>query len=99
MVYPLARHRAVTCAAGLWLCPGRKNGIADQGIPHARDHRFERRLRGRRSIAKTARKILAHLPGGDLELEWSEEDNHVYLTGPAVEVFSGEWEMQPEDPR
>jgi len=46
---------------------------------------------------KTARKILAHLPGGDLELEWSEEDNHVYLTGPAVEVFSGEWEMQPED--
>ena len=48
---------------------------------------------------KTARKILAHLPGGDLELEWSEEDNHVYMTGPAVEVFSGEWEMQPEDPR
>ncbi len=39
---------------------------------------------------RTARKILAHLPGGDLELHWSD-DNHVYLTGPAVEVFSGEW--------
>jgi diaminopimelate epimerase len=40
---------------------------------------------------KTDRRILAHLPGGDLELEWSEADNHVYMTGPATEVFSGEW--------
>ena len=39
---------------------------------------------------RTERKILAHLLGGDLELEWPE-DNHVYMTGPAVEVFSGEW--------
>ena len=31
------------------------------------------------------------LPGGDLQLHWSEADNHVYMTGPAVEVFSGEW--------
>jgi diaminopimelate epimerase len=37
------------------------------------------------------RRIVAHLPGGDLELDWSEKDNHVYMTGPAVEVFSGEW--------
>lgn len=40
---------------------------------------------------KTARKITAHLPGGDLILEWREEDNHVYMTGPATEVFSGDW--------
>ncbi|HTQ39246.1 MAG TPA: diaminopimelate epimerase [Pirellulales bacterium] len=40
---------------------------------------------------RTGRKILAHLPGGDLELEWNETDNHVYMTGPATEVFSGEW--------
>jgi len=40
---------------------------------------------------RTARRITAHLTGGDLELDWSERDNHVYLTGPAVEVFSGEW--------
>jgi diaminopimelate epimerase len=40
---------------------------------------------------KTGRKLLAHLPGGDLELEWSDADNHVYMTGPATEVFSGEW--------
>jgi diaminopimelate epimerase len=40
---------------------------------------------------RTERKILAHLPGGDLELKWAE-DGHVHMTGPAVEVFSGEWE-------
>ena len=39
---------------------------------------------------RTGRKILAHLPGGDLELEWAD-DNHAYMTGPAVEVFSGQW--------
>lgn len=36
------------------------------------------------------RAVLAHLPGGDLELEWAK-DGDVFLTGPAVEVFSGEW--------
>jgi diaminopimelate epimerase len=40
---------------------------------------------------RTDRKILAHLPGGDLTLEWKESDDHVYMTGPATEVFSGEW--------
>jgi diaminopimelate epimerase len=40
---------------------------------------------------RTGRKILAHLPGGDLTLEWREADNSVYMTGPATEVFSGEW--------
>jgi diaminopimelate epimerase len=39
----------------------------------------------------TQRQITAHLPGGDLQLEWSEADNHVFKAGPAVEVFSGEW--------
>ncbi|GAB61357.1 MAG: diaminopimelate epimerase [Candidatus Jettenia sp.] len=39
---------------------------------------------------KTERKILAHLPGGDLKLEWAEDGN-VYMTGPAAEVFTGEW--------
>jgi diaminopimelate epimerase len=40
---------------------------------------------------RTGRSILAHLPGGDLRLEWSADDNHVFMTGPAVEVFSGEY--------
>jgi len=37
------------------------------------------------------RKVLAHLPGGDLNLNWCEQDNCVYMTGPAVEVFTGHW--------
>ena len=40
---------------------------------------------------RTEREILAHLPGGDLRLHWREEDNRVTMTGPAVEVFSGDW--------
>jgi diaminopimelate epimerase len=40
---------------------------------------------------RTERRILAHLPGGDLNLEWCESDNCVHMTGPATEVFSGEW--------
>jgi diaminopimelate epimerase len=40
---------------------------------------------------RTDRRLLAHLPGGDLELDWAA-DNHVHLTGEAVEVFHGEWE-------
>ncbi len=42
---------------------------------------------------RSGRSILAHLPGGDLQLEWSETDNHVYKTGPATEVFTGDWPM------
>lgn len=38
---------------------------------------------------KTERKATIHLLGGDLEVEWSAENNHVYMTGPAVEVFRG----------
>jgi diaminopimelate epimerase len=40
---------------------------------------------------RTQRRLIVHLPGGDLVLHWSEIDSHVYMTGPAVEVFSGEW--------
>jgi diaminopimelate epimerase len=31
----------------------------------------------------------AHLPGGDMDLNWCEEDNCVYMTGPAERVFEG----------
>jgi len=40
---------------------------------------------------RTDREVTIHLLGGDLQLEWNEADNHVYMTGPATEVFSGEW--------
>jgi diaminopimelate epimerase len=37
------------------------------------------------------RHAVVELPGGPLEIAWSDEDNHVYMTGPAVEVFTGCW--------
>lgn len=37
---------------------------------------------------KAERKVTVHLPGGDLSIEWGE-DNRVYMTGPATYVFKG----------
>ncbi|KAG6485410.1 hypothetical protein ZIOFF_053947 [Zingiber officinale] len=37
----------------------------------------------------TQRKCVVDLPGGPLEIEWKEEDNHIYMTGPAELVFHG----------
>jgi len=39
---------------------------------------------------KIERKVLVHLAGGDLEIEWSEESDHLMMSGPAREVFRGE---------
>src|SRR5262249_17294166 len=40
---------------------------------------------------RTGRRLLAHMPGGDLRLEWREKDGQVSMTGPAALVLSGEW--------
>jgi diaminopimelate epimerase len=40
----------------------------------------------------TDRKVTIHLLGGDLFIEWGV-DNHVYMSGPAVEVFKGTVEI------
>jgi diaminopimelate epimerase len=42
---------------------------------------------------RTGRDVTIHLRGGDLSIEWNEKDNHVYMTGPTVEVFNGEWRI------
>lgn len=39
---------------------------------------------------KASGRVIVHLPKGDLMVEW-EGDGDVYLTGPAEEVFRGEW--------
>jgi diaminopimelate epimerase len=36
----------------------------------------------------TGKNVTIHLLGGDLLVEWAQ-NNHVYMTGPAVEVFNG----------
>lgn len=41
-------------------------------------------------LGLSGRSTLIHLKGGDLNIEWSEEDNCIYKTGPATEVFTGE---------
>ena len=37
--------------------------------------------------------IRLHLNGGDLLVEWDRDTNHVFMTGPAEEVFEGEWKL------
>ena len=41
----------------------------------------------------TSREVTVHLLGGDLKIEWSKADNHVYMTGTATTVFEGEIEV------
>lgn len=36
------------------------------------------------------REVTVRLTGGDLKIEWDENTNHVFMTGPAAVVFDGE---------
>ena len=40
---------------------------------------------------RSQREVLIHLRGGDLRLRWDEASNHVFMSGGATEVFSGQW--------
>jgi len=40
---------------------------------------------------RTQRRLTVHLPGGDLMIEWRSGDDHILMTGPAEEVFAGQW--------
>lgn len=39
---------------------------------------------------RTEQNITVLLDGGELQIHYSQDDNHVYMTGPACEVFKGE---------
>jgi diaminopimelate epimerase len=41
---------------------------------------------------RTDMKATAHLPGGDMLVEWNKDGN-IYMTGPAVTVFKGEYKL------
>ena len=41
----------------------------------------------------TKRKVTVKLLGGDLMIEWNEENGHVFMTGPAEVVFDGEIDL------
>lgn len=40
---------------------------------------------------RSGRRLVVELPGGELRLEWNERSGHVFMTGPAQEVFTGQW--------
>jgi len=48
-------------------------------------------IRRKRDGGAVKKSPPAHLPGGDLDLAWPGAGKPVRMTGPAVEVFSGEW--------
>lgn len=39
------------------------------------------------------RSVQIKLSGGNLQLQWNADDNHVYQSGPAAFVYDGEWLM------
>ena len=45
----------------------------------------------------TENKVEVELLGGTLEIEWEKQDNHVYMTGPAVTVFEGKLLDMPKE--
>ena len=47
---------------------------------------------------RTDRELTCHLTGGTLQLAWDEATGHVFMTGPAVEVFRGEVEIPNPPP-
>jgi diaminopimelate epimerase len=40
-------------------------------------------------LRRTGRKVRVSLPGGDLEIAWRENDDHVLMTGPVEHEFEG----------
>jgi diaminopimelate epimerase len=43
------------------------------------------------ATGRLGRRAQIHLVGGDLDIRWDEKNGRVFMTGPAVEVFVGEW--------
>ena len=42
-------------------------------------------------IASAGGYLLVRLRGGELTVRYDRETGHCFMTGPAVEVFTGEW--------
>ena len=41
----------------------------------------------------TDNDVTVKLLGGDLKINWNKNNNHIYMTGPAVTVYEGEIEI------
>ena len=44
-------------------------------------------------LGKAQHKVIVHLRGGDLDIQWEEGASSVYMTGPATEVFRGKFNL------
>ena len=43
-------------------------------------------------LRKSSRNVTVTLPGGDLQIEWRESDDHVLMTGPVAFEFEGRFD-------
>lgn len=84
------RGSGETKACGTGACAvavvGMKKGDLNSG-----DTKLNSTISSNERIKHRVPGIKVHLPGGDLDIEWAGVDAHVFMTGPAVEVFTGEW--------
>ena len=46
------------------------------------------------TLGLTGRDVNVQLAGGRLNIDWRADDNHVFMTGPATTVFTGEYFLQ-----
>jgi diaminopimelate epimerase len=37
------------------------------------------------------RHVSVRPPGGELQIDWREDNDRIFMTGPAAEVFEGDW--------
>lgn len=44
-------------------------------------------------LGHTDRKVTVHVIGGAVDIEWDEESNHIFMTGPARVSFEGEIDL------
>jgi diaminopimelate epimerase len=45
---------------------------------------------------RAPRQLVIELRGGELEIEWAGAEAHVFMTGPAAEVFTGRYPLTEE---
>ena len=42
------------------------------------------------------REVIVELRGGELDIAWASDDSHIFMTGPASQVFAGEIPLEEE---
>lgn len=45
-------------------------------------------------LGRIGREATVELTGGELDIAWNPDDNHIYMTGPATTVYHGVWEVK-----